>query len=90
MLLTSYCFANEPRIKLVQKLTQLAPAGLKKVFLLSTGSETTECALKLMRTYGRKIGGDSKSVIVSFKNAFHGRTMGAQHARWRRSRKGVD
>ncbi len=77
-LLTSYCFPNEPRIKLVQKLTQLAPAGLKKVFLLSTGSETTECALKLMRTYGRKIGGDSKSVIVSFKNAFHGRTMGAQ------------
>jgi len=77
-LLTSYCFANEPRIKLVQKLTQLAPAGLKKVFLLSTGSETIECALKLMRTYGRKIGGDNKSTIVSFKNAFHGRTMGAQ------------
>ena len=77
-LLTSYCFPNEPRIKLVQKLTRLAPVGLKKVFLLSTGSETTECALKLMRTYGRKIGGDNKSVIVSFKNAFHGRTMGAQ------------
>ena len=77
-LLTSYCFPNEPRIKLAQKLTQLAPAGLKKVFLLSTGSETTECALKLMRTHGRKIGGDSKSVIVSFINAFHGRTMGAQ------------
>jgi 4-aminobutyrate aminotransferase-like enzyme len=78
VLLTSYCFANEPRIKLVQKLTQLAPAGLKKVFLLSTGSETIECALKLMRTYGRKIGGDGKNIIVSFKNAFHGRTLGAQ------------
>lgn len=77
-LLTTYCFPNEPRVKLTQKLVSLAPEGLNKVFLLSTGSEATECALKLMRTYGRKIGGDDKSIIVSFENAFHGRTMGAQ------------
>ncbi|MBN2375136.1 MAG: aspartate aminotransferase family protein [Sedimentisphaerales bacterium] len=77
-LLTTYCFPNEPRIKLTQKLVSLAPAGLDKVFLLSTGAEGTECAIKLMRTCGRKTGGDNKSVIVSFTNAFHGRTMGAQ------------
>jgi len=77
-LLTTYCFPNRPRIELAQKLTQLAPEPLNKVFLLSTGSEATECAMKLMRTYGRKIGGDKKSVIVSFENAFHGRTLGAQ------------
>ncbi len=76
--LTSYCFPNEPRIKLAQKLASLAPEGLDKVFLLSTGAEGTECALKLMRTYGRKVGGDDKSIIVSFLNSFHGRTMGAQ------------
>jgi len=77
-LLTTYCFPNEPRIALAQKLVSLAPDPLKKVFLLSTGSEGTECALKLMRTYGRRAGGDSKSVIVSFARAFHGRTLGAQ------------
>ncbi len=77
-LLTTYCFPNESRIKLVQKLVSLAPEGLNRVFLLSTGSEGCECALKLMRTYGRKIGGDNKSVIVSFESAFHGRTLGAQ------------
>jgi len=76
-LLTSYCFANEPRVKLVQKLVDLAPQPLNKVFLLSTGAEGTECAIKLIRTFGRKID-DNKSVIVSFENAFHGRTMGAQ------------
>ena len=76
-MLTSYCFPNEPRIKLIQKLASLAPKGLNKVFLLSTGGESTECTLKLMRTHGRKLGGDSKSVIVSYENAFHGRTMGA-------------
>jgi len=77
-MLTSYCFANEPRVKLVEKLISIAPEKLNKVFLMSTGSEATECALKLMRTYGRQTGGDTKSVIVSFQDAFHGRPMGAQ------------
>ena len=54
-LLTTYCFSNQPRIDLVQKLVSIAPEGLNKVFLLSTGAEGTECALKLIRTYGRKI-----------------------------------
>ena len=76
--LTSYCFPNPQRIALAQKLASLAPDPLSKVFLLSTGAEGTECALKLMRTYGRKVGGDDKAVIVGFHNAFHGRTLGAQ------------
>ena len=38
-LLTSYCFANQPRIELVQKLVSLAPQPLNKAFLLSTGGE---------------------------------------------------
>jgi 4-aminobutyrate aminotransferase-like enzyme len=77
-LLTSYCFGNQPRIELTRKLVSLAPQGLNKVFVLSTGAETTECALKLMRTYGRKTGTDDKSIIVSFEDSFHGRTLGAQ------------
>ena len=76
-LLTTYCFPNQPRMDLVEKLISLAPEGLDKVFLLSTGSEATECALKLMCTNGRSIN-DDKSVIVSFVDAFHGRTMGSQ------------
>lgn len=76
-LLTTYCFPNQPRIDLAQKLVSLAPEGLDKVFLLSTGSESTECALKLMRTRGRKIN-DDKNVIVSFSDSFHGRSVGSQ------------
>ncbi|MDK1032690.1 MAG: aspartate aminotransferase family protein, partial [Planctomycetia bacterium] len=76
-LLTTYCFPNQARVDLTQKIVALAPEGLSKVFLLSTGSETTECALKLMRTWGRGIR-DEKSIIVSFLDGFHGRTLGAQ------------
>ncbi|MEO8128449.1 MAG: aspartate aminotransferase family protein [Bryobacteraceae bacterium] len=79
-LLTNYCFPSEIRAQLVEKLASLFPEPLKKVFLLTTGSETVECAIKLCRSYGVKMGGRAKHVIVSFEKAFHGRTLGAQQA----------
>jgi len=79
-LVHNYCFPSEVRARLVEQLAAVAPAGLKKVFLLTTGAETCECAIKLARTWGRKLGGDRKIVIVTFHNAFHGRTLGAQMA----------
>ena len=77
-LLHTYCFPNAPRAELVRYLAGIAPEPLKKVFLLTTGSETTECAIKLARTHGQKVGGPSKLAIVSFERGFHGRTLGAQ------------
>ena len=79
-LLTSFCFANEPRARLVEKLVSILPEPLRKVFLYSVGSEAVECALKMCRTWGVRTGGRSKHVIVSYENAFHGRTLGAQQA----------
>ncbi len=79
-LLHNYCFPNEPRAELAKYLTEIAPAPLKKCFLLTTGAETTECAIKLAKTHGLKVGGAKKDVIVTFEHAFHGRTMGSQLA----------
>ena len=76
----AYCFPTEIRAALVDKLTGLLPAPLAKVFLLTTGSEATECCIKLARTRGLAVGGEPKRVLVSFENGFHGRTMGAQLA----------
>lgn len=79
-LLTSFNFANEPRARLVERLASLLPEPLKKVFLYSVGSEAIECALKLTRTHGVRVGGRAKHVIVSYRDAFHGRTLGSQQA----------
>ena len=79
-LLTNYCFPSEIRARLVERLSNLMPEPLKKVFLLTTGSETVECAIKLCRTHGVKVGGRGKHVMVSFLDAFHGRTLGSQQA----------
>jgi 4-aminobutyrate aminotransferase/(S)-3-amino-2-methylpropionate transaminase len=79
-LLTNYCFPSKIRAELVEKLAGLMPEPLKKVFLLTTGSEAVECAIKLCRTHGVRTGGRAKHIIVSFDKAFHGRTMGSQQA----------
>ncbi|GAB6164606.1 4-aminobutyrate--2-oxoglutarate transaminase [Thermostilla marina] len=76
-LMHNYCFPSAVRAEFVEALVAVSPDPLKKVFLLTTGSEAVECAIKLARTWGRRRRPDKK-VIVSFENAFHGRTLGSQ------------
>jgi 4-aminobutyrate aminotransferase/(S)-3-amino-2-methylpropionate transaminase len=76
-LLHHYCFPTEIRANLVEKIGSISPEPLKKVFLLTTGAETVEAAIKLTRTWGQKIN-PSKKIMVSYTHAFHGRTLGAQ------------
>jgi len=77
-LLHNYCFPSEERAQLVEALAGVAPEGLKKVFLLTTGSEAVECAIKLARARGIQLGGKAKIGIVGFDRGFHGRTLAAQ------------
>jgi 4-aminobutyrate aminotransferase/diaminobutyrate-pyruvate transaminase/4-aminobutyrate aminotransferase/(S)-3-amino-2-methylpropionate transaminase len=76
----NYCFPSEIRARAVEELAKVAPEGLNKTFLLTTGAEACECAIKLARTWGLKVGGREKITFVTFHNAFHGRTLGAQMA----------
>ncbi|MBN1491666.1 MAG: aspartate aminotransferase family protein [Phycisphaerae bacterium] len=76
----AYGFPTDVRRRLIEELSSWLPAPLKRIFLLTTGAEATECCIKLARTHGQTVGGNRKSVLVSFDNAFHGRTMGAQLA----------
>ncbi|MBI4582474.1 MAG: aspartate aminotransferase family protein [Planctomycetes bacterium] len=77
--LMTYVFPHEERAELVERLANLAPPGLNKVFLLTTGSEAVECMIKLIRTWGLKASPEKKT-IVSFVGGFHGRTLGSQLA----------
>jgi 4-aminobutyrate aminotransferase/(S)-3-amino-2-methylpropionate transaminase len=79
-LLHNYVFPSEERAELAEQLIQVSPKGLEKVFLLTTGSEATECAIKLARAHGIRKGGNKKIGIVGAERGFHGRTLGAQQA----------
>lgn len=80
-LLASYVFVHEQRAVLTKMLQAISPDPKKyTVFLLSTGSEATENCIKLSKTYALEKHGHNKKYFITFQNAFHGRTMGAQLA----------
>ncbi|MFN5758265.1 MAG: aspartate aminotransferase family protein [Sphingomonadaceae bacterium] len=45
------------------------------VFFTNSGAEAVECAIKTARRYHHAKGNPHKNVLITFKNAFHGRTM---------------
>jgi len=69
-------FYNDARSELLQKIIQMAPKGLNKVFLANSGAEAVECAIKLARKFS------GKPEIIAMMGAFHGKTMGALSATW--------
>ncbi len=46
------------------------------VFFTNSGAEAVECAMKTARAYHQYQGNEDRFEIITFKNAFHGRTMG--------------
>jgi 4-aminobutyrate aminotransferase-like enzyme len=79
-LIHNYVFPSEERLQAAEIIASVSPDGLKKVFLLSSGSEATECAIKLSRANGIKVGGPSKIGIIGFDRGYHGRTLASQQA----------
>ena len=63
-------YVNSPQIELAEKLVKYS--GLSKVFFANSGTEAVEASLKLIRKH---FGPDKK--IITFSNAFHGRTYGS-------------
>jgi len=45
------------------------------VFFTNSGAEAVECVIKTARAYHQSVGNDHKYELITFKNAFHGRTM---------------
>jgi len=71
----SNLFYNPYQGMLAKQLVE--KSGMARVFFTNSGTEAIEGALKVARAYGRAQGGDNKSVILTLKNSFHGRTFGA-------------
>ena len=62
----------EPYVALAEKLCAIAPInGPRKAFLVTTGTEAVENAVKLSRV------ASGRSAVVCFEHAFHGRSLGA-------------
>lgn len=69
--------ANIPSILLAERLVNLAPQGLKKVFYSDDGSTAVEVALKMAFQYWVHRGEKERTAFVCLRNAYHGDTLGA-------------
>ena len=73
----SYVYYNKFRYEYIKKLIKFIDhKKLNKCYLMSSGTESTEAALKLMRLNGKKINNEKKGIIC-IKGNWHGRTLGA-------------
>jgi succinylornithine transaminase family protein len=69
----SNVMTNEPALRLAKKLC--AATFAERVFFCNSGAEANEAALKLARRHAHTKFGAHKHEIISFLNAFHGRTL---------------
>lgn len=66
---------HPPAIELSQKLAEITPEGLNRVFYTNSGSEANDTVLRMVRRYWELQGQPDKQVVISRKNAYHGSTV---------------
>ena len=64
-------------IEFAEKLVQIAPDGLEKVFYSDSGATAVEIAIKIACQYWQNIGQTKKTKFISLKEAYHGDTVGS-------------
>lgn len=69
-------FSHAPVIELSERLIDLAPKGLSKVFYADNGSAGIEVALKMSHHYWCNLGQPQKKRFISLSNGYHGETLG--------------
>jgi adenosylmethionine-8-amino-7-oxononanoate aminotransferase len=68
---------HPPAIELAQRLVDLAPAGLGRVFFSDNGSTANEIALKMAFQYWQQRGEHARTRFVCLEMSYHGDTIGA-------------
>ena len=69
--------SNAPAIQLAEKLVNIAPRGLTRVFYSDDGSTAMEVAVKMAVQYWQHRQQPQRTKFVAFADAYHGDTLGA-------------
>ncbi|MAT50553.1 MAG: adenosylmethionine--8-amino-7-oxononanoate transaminase [Porticoccaceae bacterium] len=68
---------HQPAAALCEKLVNLTPAPLQRVFLADSGSVSVEVAMKMAIQYWQSVGKPDKKRFLALRNGYHGDTFGA-------------
>ena len=69
--------SHVPGIHLAQKLIEIGPKGLQRVFYSDSGATAVEIALKMAVQYWQLKGETTRTVIASLAESYHGDTVGS-------------
>ena len=69
-------FTHEPAVLLSEKLVEITPDGLSRVFYADNGSCAVEVALKMSVQYWRNTGKSQKTGFICLEDSYHGDTIG--------------
>jgi len=67
---------HEPALKLAKRLSDMLPGDLNRIFYVDSGSVSVEVAMKMSIQYWINKGQKGRSKFVSFKDGYHGDTLG--------------
>jgi adenosylmethionine-8-amino-7-oxononanoate aminotransferase len=68
---------HEPAIRLAEKLVEIAPEGMERVFFADSGSVSVEVAIKMALQYQRATGHPERTRLLTIRGGYHGDTFGA-------------
>ncbi len=71
---------HRPAVELAERLLEVLPPGLTRIFYSDDGSTAVEVALKLALQYWRNLGQPRRSKFIALHHAYHGDTVGAMSA----------
>ncbi|MFT3662070.1 MAG: adenosylmethionine--8-amino-7-oxononanoate transaminase [Gordonia sp. (in: high G+C Gram-positive bacteria)] len=83
---------HEPAVALAERLVEMTPEPLTKVFFADSGSVSVEVAVKMAIQYQRSLGRPGKRRLLTWRGGYHGDTFapmsvcdpdGGMHAMWR-------
>ena len=72
----SFNMGHPKAFELAQRLVELTPAGLDKVFYTNSGSEAVESALKMAIAYHRVRGEGTRTRLIGRERGYHGVNFG--------------
>ena len=60
---------------LAEQLVGRSHKGIGRAYFCNSGAEAVECAIKTVRAYHAHVGNEQRYELITFNNAFHGRTL---------------
>ncbi len=73
----AFQFGHPLAFELAERVAELAPESLDRVFFTNSGSDCTDTATKIARAYWRQVGQPSKTKIIGRVKGYHGASWGA-------------